>query len=257
MAVTGALKFFKRPVTLANDRASVSIENARNLLSFNNLYYFENPGEASFTVFFSRAATIDRLLIVDTNAVSIRFSNIQNAIDQDMMPVEFPYTPRDKTSYFEFDPIALNSLDIVLTPPPGEELYCRQIIATSEIGTLEGYPQVSTFNLTNNEIKNKTNTGLVHITKQSKILQLFSLRLRAYPSQHDVTLLEGLYEQSESFLLWPCGGSNGERYFNVNQEGWRLQDIYNVQTTGTTSRRWNKNFHLGGVNSRLRFIEVL
>ena len=255
--ITGAIKFLKRPVTLANDGASVSIDSAKNLLSFNDLFYFENEGVASFTVFFSRSMAINRLFIVDTNAISIRVSNIQNATDQDMMPVEFPYTPRDKTSYFEFDSIALNALDITLVPPPGETLYCRQIIATSEIGTLEGYPQVSTFNLTNNEIKNKTNTGLIHITKQSKILQLFSLRLRAYPSQHDVSLLEGLYEQSESFLLWPCGGSNGERYFNVNQEGWRLEDIYNVQTTGTTSRRWNKNFHLGGVNSRLRFVEVL
>ena len=257
MPVTGAIKFFKRPVTLANDRASVSLDSAKNLLSFNDLYYFENEGPASFTIFFSRSSTINRLLFVDTNAVSIRVSNIENAVDQDMMGVTYPYKTRDKTSYFEFDPVTLNSLDITLIPPAGEQLYCRQILAMEEIGTLEGYPRVSTFNLTNNEIKNKTNTGLIHITKQSKILQLFSLTLKAHPSQHDVTLLEGLYRQSESFLLWPCGGSNGERYFNVNQEGWRLEDIYNVQTTGTTSRRWNKNFHKGGVNSRVKFVEVL
>ena len=255
--VTGAIKFFRRPYSLASDGATTNIDAAKNLLSFNELFYFEQDGQADITVFLSRTTNINRLLIVDTNAVSISVSNINNVTDQDMNDVTFPYVPVDKTSYFEFDKIEVNAVQVSLTPPNGEQLYCRQIIATEEIGTLEGFPRVSAFNFTNNEIKNKTNTGLIHITKQFKILQTLSLNLTAYPSQKDITLLEGLYNQPESFLIWPCGGSNGERYFNVNQEGWRLQDIYNVQTTGVSSKRYNKNYYKGGANNRYRFVEVL
>lgn len=257
MPVTGAIKFFKRSYSSSTDGASTDPEAARNLLSSDSLYYFESDGPAQVSIFLSRLAAIDRLIIVDTNAVSITVNGIQNVIDQEINDVSFPYSPVDTTTYFEFDEIMTTLVEVTLTPPENEQLYCQQIIATQEIGTLEGYPRVSAFNVTNNEIKNKTNTGLVHITKQSKILQTFSLGLTAYPGQHDVTLLERLYQQSESFLLWPCGGSSGQRYFNVNQEGWRLQDIYNVQTTGVASRRFNKNFHKGGVNSRVKFVEVL
>lgn len=82
------------------------------------------------------------------------------------------------------------------------------------------------------------------------------MNFRSYPIEGDITLSNTMFDMRESFTLWPSGGGFGSKHFLFATEGWRLEDIYNVQTIGRKGRNWYKNFYKSGINTNLNMIEV-
>jgi len=77
------------------------------------------------------------------------------------------------------------------------------------------------------------------------------------PVQADINLAESLHEREESFLVWLCGGRSGTDFFTIEQRGWRLRDVYNMQLSRPLSANYEKGIYQNGVNTSLPLIEVI
>ena len=296
MAVTGAIKFFERSKLLATDGATAEFQTApitnptnftplenvsvNNLLTFDRNAYFRWTQQNAnlFTLYkvivrMPRPQTVNRLLVLDTNLVfatddKLKLGNSQinlsNLSDIDNVNVSFIQSavPNRRSSYYEFDEVTADNFEFqfylgagqnngILTP------YMRQIILTREIGTFVGFPSISGYSENQNEIINMTSTGLKHITKQENTVDSFRIMFKAHPIQNDIDIADKLYDSRESFTLWPCGGGYGSNHFLFEKEGWNLDSVYNVQTTGKKSNRWYKNFYKSGISSKINLVESL
>ena len=292
MAVSGGIKFFERSKTLLSDgNASVSLsqdskqndnQSVKNILTFDRNAYFQTAkitDEAFLQIIdveFDQPITINRLLLVDTNINTGAFSfptpvkNISNIDNQPIPDNPFVFFGNNNsfkglTHYWEFDDVTISTLSFQInisargdydeTPP--DHFFIRQIIATREIGTFEGFPSISAYSENQNEIINETSTGLKHVTKQHQTIDSFKVSFKSHPIENDVILMDKLFNSRESFTLWPCGGGYGSSHFLFEKEGWRLGDVYNVQTIGKKSNRWHKNFYKGGITSKINMVESL
>ena len=292
MAVTGKIKFFERSKMLLSDgnvSASLSSdskqndnESIKNILTFDKNAYFQTAqitDEAFLQIIdieFDQPITINRLLIVDTNINTGAFSfptpvkNISNIDNQPIPDNPFVFFGNNNnfknlTHYWEFDDVTISTLSFQInvlarndydeTPP--DHFFIRQIIATREIGTFEGFPNVSAYSDNQNEVINETSTGLKHIVKQQQTIDNFMLSFRSHPIENDIGIVDKLFNLRESFTLWPCGGGYGSNHFLFEKDGWKLDDIYNVQTVGMKSNRWHKNFYKGGVTAKIKMVESL
>lgn len=240
---------------------------------------------------FKQPIKVSRYLFVDTNLKQIRLQfknggrtvNFKNVVDIDNNITIGPFSdsaqhiPLDGASnlrnvpiiehnvfYAEFDEAEIDEVLIsmfysgqsyaigsVFVP------YLRQFILTNEIGTFEGFPNISSYSENQNEIINMTSTGLKHITKQHNTVDSFRIAFKSHPIENDIAIADRLYNSMDSFTLWPCGGGYGSNHFLFEKEGWKLDDIYNVQTTGKKSNRWHKNFYKGGISSTINLVESL
>ena len=296
MPVTGAIKFFQRSRCLYSDGARVTPvlnSSIENILSYNRDHIYKSLGPVhtpvvSASIQFDKVYPINRLILINFNMprVNIRFirengsfltpqgvsdidnNEIDTRVTVNGMDLNFD-TPDivTRTVYLEFDEFLASGLRLAFSDSPDgirTENYTdetpaifQQVIATKEIGTFQGFPNLSSYSENQNEIVNTTSTGLKHVVKQSQTIDKFKLRFTAYPIENDVSISEKLYNSSESFTVWPCGGGYGSNHFLFDKEGWRLSDIYNVQTVGTKSLRWYKNFYKSGANTGLDLVEVI
>ena len=94
----------------------------------------------------------------------------------------------------------------------------------------------------------------MHVTKSYESASL-SLSLKTYPVQNDIDLLDSLHSRHRPFIVWPNGGKDSQ--FRIKQRGWRLKDIYQMQTSSGTTNGYDKNIYLMGVNQRFNFEEVV
>lgn len=291
MAVTGAIKFFERSRTLLSDgNASASLssdskqndnESIKNLLTFDKDSYYQTPMITNegfgqiIDISFVRPIKINRLFLIDTNLQTgalifttpiKNITDIDNKVLQDGSFLTFGQGEGfdSLTHYWEFDEITISSFSLqfnVLSrndySNPPDFFFIKQIIATSEIGTFEGFPNISGYSESQNEIINMTSTGLKHITKQHQTVDSFKISFHSHPIENDIRIADRIFNSNESFTLWPCGGGYGSNHFLFEKEGWRLDDIYNVQTVGRKSNRWHKNFYKGGISSNINMVESL
>ena len=276
-----------RSIALSTDSAMRDNKSIENILSFDRDAYYISPesGERgffqNFFIQFKNAIRINRIMLVDTNLIggtivlganTTNITDINNQERPDGQTIRFQEDSanyfRKATYYFEFDELLTKTISILTTiqstefnqgwnPNAPRNFYIRQIIPTREIGTFEGFPNISSYSENQNEIINRTSTGLKHITKQHQTIDSFRVMFNSHPIENDIQIADRLFDSDDSFTLWPCGGGYGSNHFLFEKEGWRLDDIYNVQTTGKKSNRWHKNFYKGGISSRINMVESL
>lgn len=160
------------------------------------------------------------------------------------------------TAYYEFSPINLTEIVITAntTQVADAEKYLTQFVATNELGTLDGFPNMNGITLDRNDRKEKAISGRVHIEKGYESAG-FDLALRTYGEQDDIDLLDSLHEMEEPFLVWLCGGDPDQ--FRLEQRGFRLQDLYQMKIDQQMKNAYDRNIYVLGVNQNYSFIEVV
>ena len=164
MPTTGRIKFFGRSAALAADGADASASgggaSVDNILSFDRDGYWQSPDlvdgtVSTITVDFGREKTIDRLFLLGTNfknpSISFVGADIAEAVNVDnlLVPIN-PYANNlADTIYLEFPPAKISGLGISVseTVVPNNRKILRQVIPCSEIGTMVGYPILSSLSL--------------------------------------------------------------------------------------------------------------
>jgi hypothetical protein len=158
----------------------------------------------------------------------------------------------DDTAYYEFNSVAgVTSIraQVKKTQVANEQKYVFQILGFTELGTLQGFPDISPWNFSLNQRSKKMLSGKHLITPGE---DTFAVRMgfQAYPASYedDLDLLFTLFRRRRPFNIWLCGGRRGDTYFKYQAEGMRLQDIYQVMIDSDLSPGFRKNHYRGSID---------
>jgi len=270
MAITGRIKFFEQSKALfvrgATATASSNSDAAKNILSSNKYIKWSSLGSNDLT---TETITIDfpsskinRIFLITTNFkeftikydvadIPTDFTNVLGLDGSLGSLAETDYS-RD-TAYYEFDEVTTSRIYITATKTQvvDEEKSLERFYCTYEIGTLEGIPEVSKEELNYNLNNQKVLSGNLNVQKR---LETFAttIKFKNYPAiKNDYDVMLDLHRRPSSFLIWLCGGKYGEQ-FSIERTNWELKDVYNVQTVGKFSIRWNKNIYIAGYNGTVK-----
>lgn len=273
MSLTGGISFFDRNKALFEDgsvaSASSGNDGANLMLGTNKFFQWISIGSddtttETITITLASAQDITRIFIADHNwkQYTIKFgstpSDFTNVVGLDG-PLgggisETVYA--EDTAYYQFDSVNTDTIEITVTKTQvaDEEKRLVLFIVTEELGTLVGFPRNNGVNLDRNVKKVKAISGRMHVTKSYESASM-SLSLKTYPLQDDIDLLDSLHDRNIPFLVWANGGVDSQ--FRLKQRGWRLKDIYQMQTDKGTRNAYDKNVYIMGVNQSYSFTEVV
>lgn len=271
MSLTGGISFYKRNKALFEDGSTVSAStgNAEATLVIGTNKFFLWSSVASndtitetITITMPAAVTIDRIFLGDFNwkEFTVKFDSgtefttvvgIDGALGGGITETAFV---RD-TAYYEFDAVTATTIEITVTKTQvaNQEKTLVLFIATEELGTLVGFPNNKGVKLDRNEKTETAISGRMHVEKSYESARL-DLTLKTYPGQADIDLLDLLHDRDIPFIVWPNGGVPGN--FRFSQRGWRLKDIYQMQTVKGATNAYDRNIYIMGVNQRYSFVEV-
>lgn len=271
MSLTGGISFYKRNKALFEDgsaaTASTGDPDASLILGTNKFFLWSSVGSddttvETITITLPAAATIDRIFLADFNwkEFTVKFDSgtefttvvgIDGALGGGIAETAFV---RD-TAYYEFDAVSVTTIEITITKTQtvDAEKTLVQFIATEELGTLVGFPGTRGVTLDKNEKVETAISGRMHVEKSYESARM-DLILNTYPGQADIDLLDTIHSSDVPFIVWPNGGVPGN--FRFSQRGWRLKDVYQMQTIGGAVNLYDRNIYVMGVNQRLNFVEV-
>jgi hypothetical protein len=274
MSMTGGVSFFDKSQCLFKDGATcVASSNtaAQNLVLSNDKYYqWESSGSddmttETLTITLPVSTTFNRIFILGHNLkafqISITGDTFANLSSEEgtatISSGDIDQTNCAKsTSYFEFDNVT--GTEIVLTMDTTQtvdaEKYVGQVIVTTEIGTLTGFPNINDLKTDPNIIKDKTISGKYIIEKGAHVAN-FDMKLTTYPVQADIDILDSLFIREDPFLVWLCGGKTSN--FRLTQRGWRLGDVYQMQVDSDLKNGFRSNVYALAVNQSYGFQEVV
>ncbi|MHC4215399.1 MAG: hypothetical protein ACYSWP_18715, partial [Planctomycetota bacterium] len=272
MTITGGIKFFERSSALFNDGttavASSNSSAANNILTNRlDLVYYESIGSddlttVTITVTYNTTVTIDRIILnkINFKEFTVKYDSggmwtdftsvvgIDGALSGGISETAFA----DESAYYEVASITTSELQISITKTQtvDAEKIIYNLFTTEELGTFEGYPQIVNIDFNRNSRESQVLSGLAQIQKSYEV-NSFGLELESHPSQADMDLISTLFDESKSFLVWLCGGRRGSDYFRFDIKGFRLPDIYNMQTSGSINPNYPLTTYINAPNNTL------
>lgn len=279
MTVSGGIKFFDRNFAGADLYGSImSVSTGSNTADFildkNEYTQWLSVGSDDLTtetivIEFDESQDIDRIFLIGINfkayelkywtgAAYASFTNVVgvNGASKSGI-VETAQTL--ESAYYEFTEVSTTRVQIEIdtTQTADAEKELNRFIATSELGTLAGYPIVKDVSKSKNIRSSKLLDGRKFITKALEVYEI-KIDFRNYPPSYedDLDLVRTLIERDNSFLIWLCGGRNASNYFNYQFAGFRLQDIKQVQISNIVKDAYNKNYYNGGINTAIIITEA-
>lgn len=270
--ITDRMKFFERSLTrftLGVGASATSGEaSARNVLTENRLTNWESFGsddtrEETITITFPSPVRANRLLLINHNlrefsislSASTPITSFSNIRKQTVNSISETNNLLD-TGYWSFDEAAVTSITIRgrRTIVPNAQKFIFQVVLTTELFTFSGWPEILKFPFSNNETKVKTKGGRFFINKQERVLEPLKMNFRGYTYIEDVNFVSTLFDRDNPFLFWPSGGYQQFRY---PVEGWRLRDIYTMQTIGKYSSGLARGSYSGLINTQITLAESI
>jgi len=278
MSLTDGISFFKRNKALFEDgsaaTASTGDTEASLIIGTNKFFKWSSVGSddttvETITITLDEASVIDRIFLADHNwkEFTVKYDSgtefttvvgIDGALGGGIAETAFV---RD-TAYYEFDSVTVTTIEITITKTQtvDAEKTLVQLIATEELGTLTGFPKNNGVTLDRNEKSEDAVSGRMHVEKGYESARM-DLVLKTYASgtvdatgQADIDLLDSLHDSDIKFIVWANGGVPSN--FRFEQRGWRLKDVYQMQTVRGTKNAYDKNVYVMGVNQRYSFVEV-
>lgn len=272
MSMTGGISFYEKNKALFADGATCAASSNtadQNLCLGTNKYFqwissgSNDATTETLTITLPAAVAIDRLFLVGMNfkafqvqyGASLDFANVVGFDSYSANNISVTGFARD-TAYFEFDEVTTDTIIITIdtTQVVNAQKYINQVIATTEIGTLVGYPDMNGISLDRNDQVQKAISGRAHVEKGYESID-FKLNLRTYPGQADIDLLDGLHSREEPFLAWLCGGLPDQ--FTYELRGFRARDIYQVKVDKGIDNSYYNNIYVAGVEQSYSFREVV
>jgi len=275
MSISGGIKFFEKSLNLYSDGATITASSGNDsgqyCLDKNPYTVWQSVGSDDLTtetleITFPSSTTIDRIFLLRHNfkSYTIKYDNagwqdFANVISIDSstpaaLISEATYSRN--SSYYEFDSVTTTKIQITatLTQVVDAQKYLSQFLSTVELGTFEGFPMISNVLHSNNQRMKRALSGKVNIEKSNTTVRI-DLDFRSYPGQNDIDLILDLFNRVIPFNVWMCGGRTGEIYFRFDQIGYRLQDVYNVQTSGNLPALYGSNIFTNAIQTKLTFLE--
>ncbi len=275
--ITGGIKFFEKSKCLAKDGASAEVVSgdvvSDYMLDTNPITSWNSVGSSdivteTLTIRFGFESEINRILLINHNfkaytiqywngSTYVDFSNVYKLTGTVQSSITETVNAND-TSYYEFDTVTTTIIKITITTTQvaNDEKYIFQVIATKELGTLEGYPIINSLKQSRNTVVTEMLSGKQNITKGYETFSC-KLQFKNYPASlsDDLDLVWTLYDSQDPFLVWLCGGHTTSSYFRYALRGFRPRDIYQCQVKGDVPVSYYKNIYNAPVNLELQLEE--
>jgi hypothetical protein len=272
------IKFFSRSKCLVNDGTTVNASTgqaaADRCIDRNPITYWRSVGSddlitEEIEIVFTEDQTFDRILLQDHNFKSYNIKYFSGGMYVDFASVvgldgalatitETVYAK--DTSYYEFTEVTTSKIriQILTTQTADEDKYISQVIVCSELGTLQGHPEIKGTELNRQLRNNKMLSGRSLVDKSDEVFEV-DLDFKNYPASldDDIDLMFRLHDREETFLIWLCGGKYGSNYFRQQMRGYRLRDIYPVQIISSVKPIYTNNVFVNTVNLGVQFREAV
>lgn len=278
MALTGGIAFFSRSKCLVQDGTVITASSgqaaADRCLDRNPLSYWRSVGSSdavteTIEIEFTEAMTFDRIFLVDHNFKSYNIQYFNGSIythftsviglSGSMANITETVYARD-TSYYEFTQVTSTKIriQVTTTQTTNAQKSLNQVIVTSELGTLQGYPVIKSPEL-NRNLQNQKMLSKRTLSFKSDETFKVQLDFKDYPNRlsDDVDLMFELHDTDDTFLIWICGGRFGSNYFRKTLRGYRLRDVIAVQMVSALKPVYSDNVYVNQVNFSTQFEEAV
>lgn len=272
--ITGAVKFFNENFALFKNgttaTASTNEDSINSILDISRYTQWESLGSndtitETIVVTFKFEKTIDTIALLDMNFKEFEvqywngssyspFTNVygvNNEAKSGISETDYSYD----TGFYQFDPVSTLRIQITClkTQTENAEKVLTQILSTFEIGTFQGFPRVQPES-NRNETKAKALSRRYLVQKTYETTKV-KITFKTHPFQNDIDIVQALFDREDPFFVYPCGGVTGADKFKIEQNNWRLKDLYNVQLTGKIKNEFEKGVYLLGVNKTITMEE--
>ena len=270
MSMTGGFSFFDKNYAAVYEGATIAASSnqadAKYVLSGDKAFRWQSVGsddlqQETLIITLPFAISLDRLFLVKHNfkgytikyGANLNFTNVRSFEGAKDNISESGYNI--DTSYYEFDAVTTDTIIITVDTAQAidAEKYLAWFIATTEIGTFRGFPEIPPIGLDRNETKQKNATKGQRILKNKEKASL-SINMRHYPKQADIDLMSDLQDRDNAFLVWPHGGVLTQ--FRLSVRGYRPSDVYLMQIVGPMKSGYYKNIYSLGADLKLKLEEV-
>lgn len=275
MPVTGGIKFFGQSVVLAQDGATVTATSgdlvAAYALDKNPITFWESVGSDDTTteeieIVFDENS-FDRLLLQNHNwkdfnvqywngAAWTHFASVVGLAGSKANITETAFA--EDTAYYEFTEVTTTKIriQVLKTQVVDDQKYISQVIACTEIGTLQGWPRIKGAKHSRNSRKKDMLSGKVLVQPG---IDSFACKIdfQNYPASlsADLNLAMTLFDREDPFLVWLCGGAYGATKFRYTQRGFRLRDVYLMHIVADVPVEYMSNGYLNPVGIELSLEE--
>lgn len=278
MAISGGVKFFKKSKCLFADGTEISATSgeagAPLALDRNPITYWRSVDSndtvtETIIIDLVEEMTINRIILADHNWKSFtvkyytggaytHFSSVTGIDGAKANVTETVFA--DDTAYYEVASVSTASIEITVTTTQtaNQQKYINQIILTEEIGTLSGYPKISSATHDRNLRKREMLSGKALIIKSEQSFKT-QLKFDSYPASlsSDIDLMFYLHDIEDNFIIWLCGGRRGSSYFKKQLPGFRLKDAYTVQVVDVITVNYDSNIYKNPINMTVKFEEAV
>lgn len=277
MALTGGISFYKRSKVLIDDETTITATSGSEAADFaidrNTFTYWRSVGSSDSvteTIIITPPADVvlDRIFLIDHNfetftvkyksgGVFVDFTNV-TGLDGALGGGITETTYARDTAYYEFDSVTTSAIEITCTTAQvtDAEKFISQIIATEELGTLEGYPIVKSVKPSRNSRIKRTLTGRRNVLKSIETTE-FQLDFKDYPRSlsDDLDLMFDLQDSEDPFLVWLSGGRFGSDFFGYTLPQWKLKAVTQMQVIKNLDNSYSKNVYQNSVNVKVGLAE--
>lgn len=277
--ITGHPKFFNKSQCLEKDGATIQASSGDASSTYaidqNPSTVWRSSGSndttvETITVTFDSVA-INRIFLLGHNLkdFSIQYDNggtwthFSSVVGLDGSKANITETAfSDDTAYYEFAQVTTTQIRITAnkTQTANQEKYISQIIVTSELGTLKGFPKVRSVDFDRNSRVKKTLSGYYSIQKSLEVPS-FDMEFKDYPATStyntDMDLMMTLHDLEDPFLIWLCGGRRGTPYFRYTLRGFRLKDVFQMQISKALKLGYTENIYNNPLNTKIEFESVI
>jgi hypothetical protein len=275
MPITGGIKFFGESVVLAEDGATITASTgqivAESALDKNPYTFWESVGSddtttETLTIVFDENE-IDRLFLQNHNWkdfnvqywTGVAWAHFASVVGIDGSKANITETAfAQDTAYYEFTAVTTTKLriQVLKTQVVDDQKYIAQVIACTEIGTLQGWPKIKGVKHSRNSRKKEMLSGKVLVQPG---IDSFACKLdfQNYPTSlsADLQLAMTLFDREDPFLVWLCGGAYGPTKFRHTLRGFRLQDVYLMHVVSDVPVEYMGNGYLNPVGVELALEE--
>lgn len=206
---------------------------------------------------FSELRSISEIILIKHNfkSFNIRYWDEVSAYVDFSTPIN-ETTNSAETNGYSFDEVQTSKIKIIIfgTTISDSDKYLAQLIATSTIGRLTGFPVIRGSTID----KNRTSTSMLS-GKKSVISNIggftCDLAIPYWNIIADLQIVESIYDATEGFLVWICGGD--EAQFLTQIKGYRLEDLFLMKCQNEYNPDFVKGVYINGLDLKIKLVEVV
>lgn len=247
--------------TYVTATASENSTYASYVLNRSNLSAWLTTGSVdanntTFEVDFGETRRISDIILIKHNFKSFKIEYWDGSAYQAFSPAIDTTTNTHLSSHFEFTAQSTLKIRITIrgTIVANQDKQLYQLIATEQIGQFNGWPVIKDPIVGRNRKKSQMLSGKMNIFEN---VGLFScdLEVNGLTNNSDLSIIESLYDYSEGFLVWLCGGD--EDQFKTVRKGYRLEDLFLMKCSNEYKPEYLSGLYKGGIKISISLEEVI